>query len=83
MTKEEIKRHYEYFNEKFDKIYFTTKKKEKERIRDTVRAYVDMNDELYVLLSGGKGSGLFRHGFFNSDMSESKRVLKEALDNDE
>lgn len=70
---------------KYHKEYLLAKvRKEKEQIMNFVRNYLDsvVPDELYLKLNNGAGSGLCRHGFFESDLSKCLDIIKRMLENE-
>ena len=56
-------------------------KKERERIEDNTRTYVNsyIDNDLYTQMSGGSSSGLFAHGHYDFDMWNRLRILKDKL----
>lgn len=60
--------------------YQLSSSKERERIETSVRMYArSLPSELYLLLNEDAGNGLFRHGWFESDMCHSLRILKDLV----
>lgn len=81
MNKEYLKGVYDYLNEQYKEYYFATKKSQKGIVEDRVRSYShNLKDELYFFLNENRASGLFEHGFFESDLSRSLRKLKDILE---
>lgn len=56
-------------------------KQERERIEVYTRTYTNsyIDDDIYVQMSGGSGSGLFAPGHYEFDMWNSLRILKDKL----
>lgn len=67
----------------YDDYCKSTSRNEKERIESSVRHYAsNLPGDIYVELNENAGSGLFRHGFFQSDMERCLRILKEKNKNE-
>ena len=50
-------------------------------IRDRVRTYAqNLDKELYLTLNEGSASGLFRHGFVETDLTQSLKILKSMIE---
>lgn len=80
MDKKYLQDVYDYLNEQYKEYYFATKKAQKSMVENRVRLYShNLKDELYLALNEGSASGLFEHGFFESDLSRSLRILKDTL----
>lgn len=56
-------------------------KQERERIENYTRTYVNsyIDDDIYVQMSGGSGSGLFTPDHYDFDMWNSLIILKDKL----
>ncbi|MBQ8521473.1 MAG: hypothetical protein IJ456_08885 [Bacteroides sp.] len=66
--------------ESYNRQYCLADKKRKDGVEKNVRSYVKtLPDELYLELNEGAANGLCRHGFFESDLSECIRILKNKL----
>lgn len=79
MDENYLKSVYRFLEEKY-KEYLLAKKSAKSTIEDSVRTFSHgINDELYLELNEGRATGLFEHGFFESDLSRSLRILDELI----
>ena len=76
MEKYEIKTLYDYL-EGISSEYNTPGAK-KSLIEKRVRNY-PISDDLRVTLNEGVSSGLFEHGFFETDLNRSIKILKEIM----
>ena len=82
MTKKEYRAIYNYLLKLSEQYALTRKSSERNRIEQEVFNYVKtLPFELYCELNDGAASGLFRHGHFESDMSNALRILKEKMNN--
>lgn len=55
--------------------YFDAKGKEKERIENNVRQYAKgIDDEIYLEMSNGAASGLFKSTFFENDLDKALSI---------
>lgn len=80
MDREYLQGVYDYLNNQHTEYYLATKKAQKSTVEDRVRSYShNLKDELYLTLNENRASGLFEHGFFESDLSRSLRILKDTL----
>lgn len=80
MDKEKLESIYKYLEQK-NQEYYLADKSRKEQIEKIVRNYAQTIDrEIYLLLNEGAASGLFRHGFFETDLNNSLRIIREILD---
>lgn len=67
--------------ERYRSEYYSANGRARDRIADNVRRYGDnLPDELYFELNQNSASGLFRHGFFESDLDRSISLLSGMLD---
>ncbi len=67
--------------ERYRSEYYSANGRARDRIADNVRSYGDnLPDELYFELNQNNASGLFRHGFFESDLDRSISLLSGMLD---
>ena len=74
---------YHYLDDKHSQYLTMPIKLQKERyeIEHLVREFIEnIDDELYLELNQGRASGLFEHGFFDSDMERALRILKQKID---
>lgn len=62
----------------YDAEYFSARnRKEKDRIENNVRNFAEgIDDEIYLELNNNAASGLFSPGFFESDMANALRLLR-------
>lgn len=80
MDKEYLQNVYDYLNDQYKEYCLTNKTTLKRAVEDKVRAYSNhLKEDLYLFLNEDHGSGLFRSGFFESDLSRSLKKLKDAL----
>lgn len=80
MDKDYLKSVYRFLDEKYSSYCSINKKSAKSTIEDSVRTFSHgINDELYLELNEGRANGLFEHGFFESDLSRSLRILEELI----
>ena len=67
--------------ERYRSEYYSAGGRTRERVADNVRSYGNnLPDELYLELNQNGASGLFRHGFFESDLDRSIRLLSDMID---
>lgn len=60
--------------------YYSARGRARERVVDSVRCYGNnLPDELYFELNQNSASGLFRPGFFESDLDRSIGLLSDML----
>lgn len=78
MDKKIIEDYYKYFDEAYTEWFTHTK--QRTEIENRVRSYANnMPDELYCTISPDNASGLMAHGFFESDLKKTIRILGEML----
>lgn len=66
--------------ERYRSDYYSASGRVRDRIEDNVRCYGEnLPDELYLGLNQNSGSGLFRHGFVESDLNRSISLLSSML----
>ena len=71
---------YNVLSEREREYVLATTKQERERIESSVRGYANnLPRSVYAELNEGYGSGLFEHGFFESDMGRCLRVLEQKV----
>lgn len=81
MTKEEYQAIYNYLSS-LSGQHALAGKNERNRIESNAFYYAkNLPFELYSELNDDTASGLFRHGHFDSDMSNALRILKEKINN--
>lgn len=84
MDKQKLIGPYEYLKVKEKEYTSARNKSEKERIERSVRNYAEYIDpDIYLYLNENAASGLFRHGFFESDLNNSLNKLQKLLDTNE
>ena len=67
--------------ERYRSEYYSAGGRARESVADNVRCYGNnLPDELYFELNQNSASGLFRHGFFESDLDLSINLLSDMLD---
>ena len=67
--------------ERYRSEYYSARGIARERVADSVRCYGNnLPDELYFELNQNSASGLFRPGFFESDLDRSISLLTGMLD---
>lgn len=82
MTKEEYQAIYNYLSSLSGRHASAKRSSERNRIEREAFYYAkNLPFELYCELNDDAASGLFRHGFFESDMSHVLRRLKEKMSN--
>lgn len=60
--------------------YYSASGRARDRIEDSVRCYGEnLPDEIYFELNQNSASGLFRHGFLESDLDRSISFLSGML----
>ena len=66
--------------ERYRSEYYSASGRTRERIADNVRCYGNnLPDELYLELNQNSASGLFKPGFFESDLDRSISILSGLL----
>ncbi len=67
--------------ERYRSDYYSSSGRARDRIEDNVRCYGNnLPDELYFEFNQNSANGLFRHGFFESDLDRSISILSRMLD---
>ena len=80
MNREELQGIFNYLNEKYNEYYFANNN-QKKIIENQVRTYAqNLDKELYLTLTEGSASGLFRHGFVETDLTQSLKILKSMIE---
>ena len=78
MDKEKAKEYLDFLHEKYTEWY--TQPKKRNEIADEIRLVADhWDDEIYIHLNQGRASGLFKHGFFESDIHRAFELLNEIV----
>lgn len=78
MDKDKAKEYLDYLHEKYTE-WFTQPKKRK-KIEEEIRIVADhWDDEIYIHLNQGRASGLFKYGFFESDIHRACELLNEIV----
>lgn len=79
MDKEKAKEYYRYLEEKYTEWY--THPNQRTHISSEIYSTaMCWDDEIYLHLSEGNATGLFEHGFFESDIQRAIRLLKEIIE---
>lgn len=66
--------------ERYRSDYYSASGKARDRIADNVRNYGNnLPDELYFELNQNSAIGLYRDGFFESDLDRSINIISEML----
>lgn len=79
MDKNKAKEYLRFLDEKYTEWY--THPKERARIaEETSRTANNWDDEIYLLLNERRATGLFEHGFFESDIKRAFAMLKDIID---
>lgn len=82
MTKEEYQAIYNYLSSLSGQYASAKRSSERNKIESDAFYYAkNLPFELYCELNDDATSGLFRHGHFDSDMSNALRILKEKINN--
>ena len=80
MNMQDLESVYSYLEQKKKDYYIARTKSDKESIEKMVRNYAQgMDREIYIFLNENAASGLFRHGFFESDLDHSLTLLQKVL----
>lgn len=80
MDKEKAKEYYDYLDRKYTEWY-TSKPKERSKIVSEIYGTaMRWDDEIYLHLNDNRATGLFEHGFFESDIQKAFRLLKEIIE---
>lgn len=81
-TERQIREAYIFFENYLKEYRLNLTKKNREWIEMNVRNYANNNlsDKLYLDLNRNAVNGLFRHGFFLSDLERSVSMLKQKID---
>ena len=70
----------EYLERKYTEWLTHPKKKDRSAIGNEIRTVADLwDDTIYIALNQGRASGLFEHGFFQSDINRSLTMLREII----
>lgn len=78
MNKELAKEYLDYLDRKYTEWY--THPKQRSAIQSEIYLYANRwDDEIYLHLNDGRASGLFEHGFFESDIEKAFRLLQEIV----
>lgn len=79
MDKDKAKEYLRFIDEKYTEWY--THPKERTKIAEEIRSVANnWDDEIYLLLNEGRATGLFEHGFFESDIERAFMMLKDIVD---
>lgn len=79
MDKTKAKEYLRFLDEKYSEWY--TQSKQRSRIAEEIRSVAQYwDDEIYLYLNDGRATGLFKHGFFESDVQKSLSLLKGIVD---
>lgn len=80
MDKEKAKEYYDYLDRKYIEWY-TSKPKLRSKVQSEIYdTAMRWDDKIYLYLNDNRATGLFEHGFFESDMQKAFRLLKEIID---
>lgn len=80
MDKDKAKEYYEYLDKKFPQWY-TSKPKDRLKIESEIYNDAKRWDvEIYLYLNDNRSTGLFEHGFFESDIQKAFSLLKEIIE---
>lgn len=86
MDKAKLQEYYDYINEKSDEYFIANSGKRKDtttmnRVADTLREYSEsfMDGDTYITCNNGLASGLFRHGFVETDINRSLHILGDLI----
>lgn len=81
MDKEKAKEYYDYLNRKYTE-WCTSKPRERSIIASEIHSTaLRWDDEIYLHLMGSdNATGLFEHGFFESDIQRAFELLREIID---
>lgn len=78
MNKEKAKEYYRYLDEKYTEWY--THPKQRPAIEAEIyQAAMQWDVDFYASLREGRAKGLFESGFFESDIQETFKRLKEII----
>ncbi len=70
----------EYLNRKYTEWYTHPKKNDQNRIENEIRSTSNCwDDTIYIWLNDGRASGLFKSGFFQSDMMRAMEMLSQVI----
>ena len=78
MDKEKAKEYYRYLDEKYTE-WFTHPKKRPAIETEVYKAAMQWDVGFYASIRNGRATGLFESGFFESDVQETLKRLKEIL----
>ena len=80
MDKEKAKEYYEHLEEKYS-LWCTSKLKDRSKIASEIYEYaMHWDDDIYLYLNDNRASGLFEHGFFESDIQKAFRLLRKIIE---
>ena len=78
MDKEKAKQYLDYLDEKYTEWY-THPKQQSKIASEIYETAMRWDDEIYLYLNDNRATGLFEHGFFESDIQKAFRLLKEII----
>ena len=79
MDKEKAKEYYNYLDRKYTEWYCNPKQRPNIEA-DICKAAVQWDVDIYAHLNDSRATGLFEHGFFQSDIQKAFSLLKELID---
>lgn len=83
MDKNDLKQILDFLVESKKRYNVAFDRSSKRRIEDSVFHYGKrLNDDIYLLLSEERGTGLFKPAFFQSDLDNSISIIKKLLEED-
>lgn len=80
MDKVKAKEYYDYLDRKYTEWYTSSPKQRSKVQSEIYGTAMHWDDEIYLHLSEGNATGLFEHGFFESDIQRAFRLLKEIIE---
>ena len=79
MDKDKAKEYYSYLDSRYTEWYCNPK--QRSSIEEEIcRAAMQWDVDIYTHLNDGRATGLFKHGFFQSDIQKAFSLLKELID---
>lgn len=78
MDKIKAKEYYDYLNRKYTEWYANPKQQSK-IANEIYSTAMNWDDEIYLFLNDNRATGLFEHGFFESDIAKAFSLLKEII----
>lgn len=79
MNKIKAKEYYDYLDRKYTEWYTSNPKLRSKIQSEIYETAMQWDDEIYLHINDNRATGLFEHGFFESDIQKAFRILKDII----